>query len=106
MTDQSMYGRQGRHPPSDNPRTSPGSARSAAAFGTTRQTSTWGMSDNLKQPEPALLSLAEVAHELGISRTTLWRLTTSGELPVVHIGSRSLIPRAALEKFIAERVRV
>lgn len=58
------------------------------------------------QTRPDLLSLAEAGHRLGISRTTLWRMTSVGELPTVRIGARVLIPRAALEQFIAERVRV
>lgn len=58
------------------------------------------------QVEPDLLSLAEVCQRLGISRSTLWRLTSRREIPVVRIGARVLIPRAALEQFIAERVRV
>lgn len=54
--------------------------------------------------EPDLLSLAEAAYRLGVSRSTLWRLTKRGELPVVHIGARVLIPRTAVELFVSERV--
>jgi len=56
-----------------------------------------------KQPEPDLLSQADVAHRLGVSRTTVWRLVRSGQLPVVHVGARALVPRTAVERFIEDR---
>lgn len=56
-------------------------------------------------PNPELLSLAEVGHRLGISRTTLWRLINSGELDTVHIGARVLIPHASFKRFL-DRVGV
>lgn len=49
--------------------------------------------------QPDLLSQAEVAHRLGISRTTVWRLVRSGDLQLVHIGSRALVPRTSMERF-------
>lgn len=55
------------------------------------------MSTYEKHQEPDLLSQADVAHRLGVSRTTVWRLVRSGHLPVVHIGARALIPRRAVE---------
>jgi excisionase family DNA binding protein len=48
-----------------------------------------------------LLTLAEAMELLGISRTTLWRLTRCGDLPVVRIGTRRLIEPQALRDFIA-----
>ena len=50
---------------------------------------------------PLLLSQDEVAHRLGVSRTTIWRLIRDGELEVVAIGARSAIVNASLEGFIA-----
>ncbi len=55
------------------------------------------------QLEPDLLSQAEVAHRLGVSRTTVWRLVRRGELELVHIGARALVPRRCLQKFIGEK---
>jgi excisionase family DNA binding protein len=50
---------------------------------------------------PILLSLAQACTTLGVSRTTLWRMTKRGDLAVVHIGTRALIPRASLEQFVS-----
>lgn len=50
--------------------------------------------------EPFLLSQDEVAHRLGISRTTLWRLVKQRELRAVHIGSRTFITTASIDEFL------
>lgn len=55
------------------------------------------------ESRPELLSQAEAAFQLGISRTTLWRLIRAGELATVHIGSRSLVTRRSLVAFISRR---
>lgn len=60
------------------------------------------MNEEQEHREPDLLSLAEAAHRLGISRSTLWRMTKRQDLPVVRIGARALIPRTALERFLSE----
>lgn len=52
--------------------------------------------------EPDLLSQTEVAHRLGVSRTTVWRLVRSGDLQLIHIGRRALVPRSAVERFIED----
>jgi excisionase family DNA binding protein len=63
-----------------------------------------GMTTNIAQlPEPDLLSQAEVGRRLGVSRTTVWRLVRDGQLPIVHIGARTLVPRSAVETFIDGR---
>lgn len=51
--------------------------------------------------ERDLLSLADVAYRLSVSRTTVWRLVREGRLPVVRIGSRTLVPRSAVESLAA-----
>lgn len=51
--------------------------------------------------EEYLLSLEEAAYRLSISRTTLWRLTRTGEIETVRIGSRSLISKRSIENFIS-----
>ncbi len=50
---------------------------------------------------PVLLSVQECADMLGLSRTTTFNLTRSGQLASIKVGARRLIPRVALEQFIA-----
>jgi excisionase family DNA binding protein len=53
-----------------------------------------------------LLSLAEAAALLGISRTLCWELCRQQQLPNVRLGrKRLLIPRAALQSFVDEQTR-
>jgi excisionase family DNA binding protein len=49
---------------------------------------------------PVLLSVKDAAEYLGVSRATLYRRVSTGELESVRIGSRCLISRDALTKFI------
>jgi excisionase family DNA binding protein len=56
------------------------------------------------EPEPAaLLSIADAARLLNVSRTSLYSLMDAGELPSRHVGRRRLIPRAALEAYAEGR---
>jgi len=71
----------------------PGEASTAVAHETAE--GPWG--------ERYLLSQAEAAYRLSISRTTLWRLVTDGEFEVVKIGSRIFIPMTSIHDFIARR---
>jgi excisionase family DNA binding protein len=51
--------------------------------------------------EPALLyRISDAASLLGISRSNVYHLLNEGRLTSVRIGSRRLIPRAALESFV------
>lgn len=52
-----------------------------------------------------LLRTEDVARELRIGRTKVVAMIGSGELPVVRIGRSVRVPRAALERWIAERTR-
>lgn len=47
-----------------------------------------------------MLSVQEAAGELGISRSLIYELFTSGALRSVKIGRRRLVPREAIEAFI------
>lgn len=47
--------------------------------------------------DPLLYSVTDAAHALGIGRTTMWRMVQNGEVPVVRVGRRVLVPREALE---------
>ena len=45
-------------------------------------------------------SVEEAAKILGISRNTAYAAVQSGQLPIVKIGRRFLVPRAALERML------
>ncbi|MFA5890410.1 MAG: helix-turn-helix domain-containing protein [Actinomycetota bacterium] len=47
------------------------------------------------------LSVSEAAVALGLGRGLTYSLVREGRLPSVRLGSRILIPRAALESFLA-----
>jgi excisionase family DNA binding protein len=55
-------------------------------------------------PTPAspslLLSLPEVCKETRLGKRKVWELSHSGELPIVRVGRRVLVPRAGLEAWI------
>jgi excisionase family DNA binding protein len=54
-------------------------------------------------PEQLLWDLPAAAHALNVSERTVKRLAAAGELPgVVHVGSRRLFYRKALEEWIAQ----
>ena len=50
----------------------------------------------------ALLRLTEAANELRVSRATIYRMISAGELPTVHVGERksTRIERTALAAYI------
>jgi excisionase family DNA binding protein len=46
------------------------------------------------------LSIPEAAKVLGISKNSAYAAAMRGEIPTVKIGSRILVPRAALEEWL------
>ena len=54
------------------------------------------------KPVPELLTMTveEAALKLGISRNTAYACARSGQLPVIRLGKRMLVPRAALEAMV------
>ena len=49
------------------------------------------------------LTVEEAAALLGIGRTSAYQAVASGQLPVIRIGRRLLVPRAALERLLGGR---
>jgi excisionase family DNA binding protein len=52
---------------------------------------------------PEVLSIAQVAARLGISRAHCYRLATRGLLPVLELGRRRVVPAAWLHKWLDDR---
>lgn len=52
--------------------------------------------------DPEVLTVPEAALKLRISRGSAYEAARRGELPVVRIGRRLLVPKAALERMLAE----
>jgi len=48
------------------------------------------------------LSIPETARMLGISRGLAYELARSGQLPVLRLGKRLLVPRIALERMLSQ----
>lgn len=53
------------------------------------------------EQERMTLSVEEAAGLLGISRALAYELVRRGELPRLRLGRRVLVPRRALEQFVA-----
>lgn len=51
------------------------------------------------------VTVAGLKAEYGIGRTTAYELMSKGLLPYTQLGTRRLIPRAAVAKLLAEGVR-
>jgi excisionase family DNA binding protein len=55
--------------------------------------------------EPLLLKAGEVVKLLGLGRSKVFAMLAVGELPVVRIGRSVRVPRAALERWVAEHTQ-
>ena len=53
-------------------------------------------------PPRRLLSVKQVAHELGLSARTVSTLVTKGHIKAVRIGRRVLLPVAEVERFVQD----
>jgi excisionase family DNA binding protein len=58
------------------------------------------MPDPVEKPT---LTVEEVAEVLGVSRSTAYDAVKTGQLPVVRINARWLIPTAALQRWLEEQ---
>jgi len=62
------------------------------------------MDDRSDSLTPVLLTARETAGVLRISERLTWRLIAEGELATVRIGRRRLVPRRAIDAYIAARM--
>jgi len=58
------------------------------------------------QVERRTLTVPEAARLLGISRNSAYLAARNGQLPVVRIGKRFVVPRTAIEALLGERVNL
>lgn len=59
------------------------------------------MKSNTKAaPEPLTMTVDEAAQKLGISRNTAYACARSGQLPIIRLGKRMLVPRVAFEAMV------
>ena len=56
----------------------------------------------MMKQKPIVYSVAEL---LDISRSYAYKLVQQGELPVLDIGTRRVIPKAYLDEWIREKVK-
>ena len=47
-------------------------------------------------------NVAQVAQLLGLGKTATWEAIWRGEIPHIRVGRRVLVPRLALEHFLAQ----
>ena len=52
--------------------------------------------------ERLCFSIPEAARMLGISRGLAYELARSGQIPVLRLGKRLLVPKAALERLLSQ----
>ncbi|MEW1959956.1 helix-turn-helix domain-containing protein [Kineococcus sp. NPDC059986] len=50
--------------------------------------------------EALLLSIEQSARQLGLGRTQLYELVAAGDIEVVKVGRRTLVPQASLRSFV------
>ncbi len=53
-------------------------------------------------PRPAAFSINEFARQLSISRGTVYNMHTAGDLKIIKIGERSVVPAVELDRIINE----
>ena len=59
--------------------------------------------DNHKELTPIAISVSEAARLLGVSRPKVYQLMQQERLPSFKVGTRTLIPVADLQKWVAAR---
>jgi excisionase family DNA binding protein len=56
----------------------------------------------MTETESPVMTVSEAAALLRVSKPSLYRALRAGEIPVIKIGRRRLVPKAALSKLIEE----
>jgi excisionase family DNA binding protein len=56
----------------------------------------------LRKAAPLTMTVREVAARLGISEERAYRAAAAGQIPTIMLGSRRVVPVAALERMLAE----
>ena len=59
----------------------------------------------MRDTSPLAVSICETAKMLNLGRTTVYKLLNKKRLPLIKVGSRSLVPVAAIHDFVAELAR-
>lgn len=60
--------------------------------------------DEAMNTECRTISVEEAGRLLGVSRNTAYECVKSGHLPVIRLGRKIRVPRAALEKMLGEPI--
>ncbi|WP_441246966.1 helix-turn-helix domain-containing protein [Kitasatospora sp. McL0602] len=82
-------------------------SRVAHALGTTERVLLRLIADQgglAADPTLVALTVEEAARRLGIGRTTMYSLVSSGEIPSVTIGRLRRVPADALSGYVADRL--
>ena len=58
----------------------------------------------LVQTEPDFLTVSGLCRALNIGRTSAYQLFEQGEIVPIKLGSRTLIPRAEKDRFVARKI--
>ncbi|MGH8981577.1 MAG: helix-turn-helix domain-containing protein [Acidimicrobiales bacterium] len=69
---------------------------------TTRTTTDDGARDGAAARDRLVLTIAEAAEVLGISRAFAYELAARGEIPILRLGRRRLVPRKALLAMVGD----
>lgn len=56
----------------------------------------------VKREERAVLTIEEAGKLLNVSRPTAYNLAKNGSIPVLKLGRKLMVPKAALEKMLVE----
>ncbi len=56
----------------------------------------------MRERERWLLPIPEASAALGVGRSTVYLLAKRGDLEIVHVGSRALVPAASIDAFVAK----
>jgi excisionase family DNA binding protein len=57
-----------------------------------------------EKAQPLAHTVSDACRRLGISRSRLYLLLSSGEIRSIKVGHRTLVPESELQKFVASRL--